>query len=179
MKVSSRLFWVLGVVLVALAIPFSAQAGDGQIKIGQTSSTTFPVILDKPGSYVLTSNLEVTTSGAAGVLILVNDVTLDLNGFAIIGDKGGGTESRGIDARGRRNITIKNGTVRNFLSDGVAVHELGAAPENQDQNSIIEKLKVSDNGFAGIVASYALVRDCVAADNSWTGIVVNSGTMPM
>ena len=57
MKVSSRLFWVLGVVLVALAIPFSAQAGDGQIKIGQTSSTTFPVILDKPGSYVLTSNL--------------------------------------------------------------------------------------------------------------------------
>ena len=174
MKIKSRIQLVLWAVLFVVAMSFSAYAADGQIKIGQTASTTFPIVIDQPGSYVLTSNLEVTP-GAIGILILSDDVTLDMNGFAIIGDKLGGNNSHGIDARLRRNINIKNGTVRNFFSAGVAINQT-AAPNASGRNSIIENVRVSGNGM-GIVANYCIVKDCVASENNADGIYVCSGSV--
>jgi parallel beta-helix repeat protein len=165
-------------LLFVLGTAFSVFAADGQVKIGQSSTTTFPVVIDKPGSYVVTSNLVVTTPGATGILILADDVTLDLNGFAVVGDKLGGNDSRGIEARLRKNITIRNGTVRNFFSDGVAIHYTAHSdPDNPGRNSIIEKLRVSENGFSGIVSSYGIIKDCVASNNGWFGIATNSGSI--
>lgn len=171
MKIKSRIQLVLWAVLFVVAMSFSAYAADGQIKIGQTASTTFPIVIDQPGSYVLTSNLVVSTTNVIGILIAVDNVTLDLNGHALIGPGigSGGIDARGIDARFRKNITIKNGTVGGFQSDGIAL-------QVNSTNNIVKDIKAYNNGLAGIVVTNAIVTNCTANSNSW-GIASKSSTV--
>ena len=72
-----------------------ALAVDGVIEINQAAALAggitpcdapgFPVTISQPGSYRLTSNLIVPDAATNGIQITANDVTLDLNGFSIIG----------------------------------------------------------------------------------------------
>jgi len=39
------------------------------MKIGQTASTTFPIVISQSGSYVLTSNIVVSTTDVNGIEI--------------------------------------------------------------------------------------------------------------
>src|SRR2546426_476732 len=74
--------------------------------------SVIPTNLSVPGSYYLTTNLTQTTN-AAGITIGASDITLDLNGFALIGTNG---TADGITHASipRTNICIRNGTVRNW-----------------------------------------------------------------
>jgi len=76
---------LLVVLLFVTAIPFQTYGADGQRKISQTPSTTFPIVINQSGSYVLTNNLAVTDPNLDAIEIIVNDVTLDLNGHMIQG----------------------------------------------------------------------------------------------
>src|SRR3954454_9857343 len=65
-------------------------------------------IINAPGSYYLSGDIT-GVAGKSGILINADSVTLDLNGFALIGG-GSGT---GIAVTSlERNLTIRNGTVR-------------------------------------------------------------------
>lgn len=55
MKDKLKIQLALWAMLFVVAVCFSAHAADGQVKIGQTPSTTFPIVIDQPGSYMLTS----------------------------------------------------------------------------------------------------------------------------
>src|SRR3954468_7937478 len=80
--------------LVAIT-PTVASAVDGIILIDQNKAMTgnvtpgdapgFPVSITQPGSYRLTTNLIVADPNTNGIEISANHVTIDLNGFAIIG----------------------------------------------------------------------------------------------
>lgn len=80
--------------LIAAALIASGHAAFAQAVINQNLATAggvtpgdtagFPVTLSQPGSYKLTSNLFVP-EGSTGVQIAAANVTLDLNGFSIIG----------------------------------------------------------------------------------------------
>ena len=83
MKGKSKIQLALWALLFMVAIPISAYGVDGQIKIAQTAGTTFPITINEPGSYVLTSNLIVATGNA--ININADNVTLDLNGHTIHG----------------------------------------------------------------------------------------------
>lgn len=84
--------WILGMIAVLAATP--AAAGDGKIEINQaralvggiipTDSPGFPVSIGK-GSYLLTSDLVVPDENTDGILVLDDDATIDLGGFAIRG----------------------------------------------------------------------------------------------
>ncbi len=70
----------------------------------------------------LTANVGPCTRG----ITIVNDnVTLDLNGFGIIGRQGRMDEGAGILIAGRRNVTVKNGRIT-FWDAGIAVEGGGA-----------------------------------------------------
>ena len=97
--------------------------------------SSLPFVITSSGSYYLTTNL----TGANGVLILVDDVTLDLNGFTLLGTTNSGN---GI-AGGVNNISIRNGTVRNWGSHGVNL--------TNSSNCRLVDLRVADNGLAGLV----------------------------
>ena len=83
MKGKSRIQLVLWALLFVVTMSFSAYGADGQIKIGQTVSTTFPVVINQPGSYVLTSNI-VVPPGTDGIVIQVSNVTINLNETALL-----------------------------------------------------------------------------------------------
>lgn len=125
------------------------------------------LIISAPGSYYLTGNV----TGEAdkhGISIQASDVTLDLNGFAVIGGSVAGT-IYGIHVTAatpaRSGITVRNGSVRGWRGGGV--HALAAT-------IWAEKLGVSDNlgaftipNPAGIAAGNgSMIKDCVATGNA-------------
>ncbi len=114
-------------------------------------------IISTPGSYYLTGNVT-GEPDKHGISIQADDVTLDLNGFALV--SGGAGAFRGIDVpTAQKNVAIRNGTVRGWAGGGVRADTVVGA--------LIEKVLASDNtGATGIfVGLGGLVRDCVANAN--------------
>src|SRR5512144_2121034 len=68
-----------------------------------------PVTIAAPGSYFLTSNINV--AGATAVIITASNVSLDLNGFTIAGNL---TNFGIVMGNNTLNIVVRNGTIRNF-----------------------------------------------------------------
>jgi hypothetical protein len=135
-------------VLTFVLIPAWAFAVDGVVLINHASvmaSGGYPYMITQPGSYRLSGNLTVPNS-TEGIRIVTDNVTIDLNGFAIIGSRvppGDGIVA-GTDApaQGYYNITIRNGTIRGMGND--AIHILG-------DNVVVEDVRVRDNIASGIV----------------------------
>src|ERR1700760_4561283 len=75
---SSSLYAVDGVVLID-----QNHALAGNITPGDTPG--FPVTITQPGSYKLSGNLTVADANTTAIVIASDYVTLDLNGFSIIG----------------------------------------------------------------------------------------------
>jgi parallel beta-helix repeat protein len=123
-------------------------------------------IISQPGSYYLSANIT-GVAGKSGIQIAAESVTLDLNGFQLIG---GGTGA-GIAVSGiRRNLAIRNGTIRNWSADGVAAG-LGVF-------SLYENLRIykngSVNGVGLLFGGGSIVRGCVSSYNVGNGF--NSST---
>ena len=120
-----------------------------------------------PGSYYLTRNI---TASAAGVGIRINsdNVTLDLNGFTLTG---GATSTHAIAVQTaiRRNIVIRNGTIRDWPGRGI---DAGFAVAGE-----ISHINFYNNGGGGIDGtsggggSSLLVTDNVLYNN---GLVANA-----
>ena len=119
-------------------------------------------IISQPGSYYLTTNLA-GVSGKNGIEIAANNVTLDLNGFALQGGSGSGY---GIIIPGAQtNITVRNGTISRWGEAGVF------SESNSSLNMVFERLNVSANGGDGIqVNGPGVVRDCNFQNNLDSGI---------
>ena len=75
----------------------------------------FPVSITRPGSYRLTTNLRTPTGPA--IEIVADNVTLNLNGFSIIGSNIW-PSGAGITGNDRKHVRIHNGSVVGF-SDGL------------------------------------------------------------
>ena len=132
-------------------------------------------IITNSGSFYLTTN--VTASSAKnGIRILADNVTIDLNGFGL---DGAGVGNYGIITPlflpHHRNITVRNGSVRNWLFQGIDL--------SFSQNILLEKIHVSNNGGSGIATGEnSVVRDCAAYTNATialaaAGIGVNAGSV--
>ena len=131
----------------------------------RTPISAIPITLNNSGSYYLTTNLTQTNS-ASGITISANDVTIDLNGFALIGTN---STAAGITRGGfsRTNIRIRNGTVRNW-ANGVNMTGGGLVR--------LEQLTVSSNSRDGVTATGpALIADCSFTENGGHGIDVFGG----
>ncbi len=118
--------------------------------------TNHTFIISTPGAYYFTGNLT-GEMGKNGISIQANDVTLDLNGFALI--SGGTDQMIGISFGGASaNCTIRNGCVRGWGFRGV---DAGSKPVR------VEKLRLSGNGEIGLQASSgSIIEDCVATQNT-------------
>ena len=100
--------------------------------------------ITQPGSYYLTGNVN-GPSGFNAIEIASVDVTIDLMGYAVLGVAGSLT---GIDSTiNASNLTIRNGTVRGWGSGGTNI-----AVSSFEHNRLIEHIRASSNGGAGISA---------------------------
>jgi parallel beta-helix repeat protein len=141
-------------------IPINAQTCPGG------SAYTYGVL--SPGSYYLTGNL----AGEPGksVIRVGDNVTIDLNGFAIIGGAGSlvGIDGRVSDAE---EVTIRNGVVRSCGGAGIEM-------DGESYGWVVENVHAVANGGAGIaLARHSIVRNCRAIGNMGTGFQAQWGSL--
>ena len=134
----------------------------------RTAITNVPYTISQPGSYYLATNL---TSGATGIVIGTNGVTLDLMGFTLSGDRSGLGHGIHLNAPGDApvlDVVVRNGSIRGF--------SYGVQAKNS-RNGRFEDLAVFSNlyygikldGVGGACDGNALVR-CALRGNGYAAI---------
>ncbi|HEX4911119.1 MAG TPA: right-handed parallel beta-helix repeat-containing protein [Permianibacter sp.] len=165
------------------ASPF-ALAVDGVVLIDQGRALAgnvtpgdapgFPVSITRSGSYRLSSQLVLPANRNINGIEISNNatITLDLNGFAIVGPCGPALEPRPCDGKGGTGIgvvtlgsldgaDIKNGTIRYMASDGV----------NIASNTRLEQVRlIKNSGNGATLGRGSLVINCSIGDNYGHGI---------
>jgi parallel beta-helix repeat protein len=158
---------LLLVLSVSALIP--AWAVDGVIEINDArvkkNNGNYPFVISQSGSYRLTGNL-MPALGQVAISITVNDVTLDLNGFAIIGP-GAGTASGVTVMASQTNITVRNGTIKSMGGTGIIAGNFAR----------VEKVQLINNLGSGVfVASFSTVSGNIVSGNGLGGISVGQGS---
>ena len=122
----------------------------------------------QPGSYYLTGNIT-GIAGKIGIELAASGVTLDLNGFDLVGvpSSNGGVV---VSVAGTHDIAVVNGAVRNWTAGGVF---LGGV-----NNTRLTDLLVGGNNFFGIrTGDNAVVTGCIVYDNALAGLSVESSAV--
>ncbi len=143
-----------------LAFAASAGAVDGTIEINQAkvmAAGGFPYTITANGSYRLTGNLTVSAA-KDGIDVLANYLTIDLNGFSILGPGNSVTTVTGINASASKGITVENGTVNDF---GVGV--------NVGFFGIVRNVHADQNGDGIQVGDNTVVEGCTANNSTTVG----------
>ncbi len=124
-------------------------------------------VISQPGSYYLTGNI-VGVAGKHGIVIgNVIDVTIDLNGFRLVGVAGSLDGVSGVS--NGVNVTVRNGIINSWGQDGI---DLAGTRGGQ-----IENVTAYNNGIAGIKAGAAYsVSHCSANNNASAGISTGETT---
>jgi hypothetical protein len=155
------------VALLVLSLTAAAFATDGCIEINQAKVLAalgvFPYIANQPGCYRLTGNLTVP-AGKHGIIVIADNVTVDLNGFAIV-SAGASSSNAGIFATAD-NCTVYNGTVKGFTT-GVLIAT----------NARVEKVRSISNVLEGIQMEGGIAVGNTLVGNGDHGLVYynNSG----
>lgn len=167
----------------------------------RTDVVTLPIGLNgaysitQPGSYYLTANL-VGGAAISGIEIKTNNVTIDLNGFALIG--AGGIRGICVNGTGFQRIAVRNGRVTGYYSGIDCASVLGT-----NNNVTVEDVQVVGFGGTGkgitcgeglqvrrcqisgfspsssaaiIAGSAAQISDCLVQSN-YAGIMVGSNSV--
>jgi hypothetical protein len=153
----------------------------------------FPVTISATGSYRLSGNLTVPDKNTTAISInnTAAAVTIDLNGFSIIGpvscqldinQPGNPTvcddaaddpsifgPGVGIRSLASEALTVKNGTIRGM--GRFALFQSGGA------YVIVESLHARENGLGGIWPSSGTVVNCTVTFNGDHGIIINAGVI--
>lgn len=116
------------------------------------------------GSYYLTANVA-GVSGKYGIGIQSSDVTLDLNGFSVIGTSSS-LEGIYVHSPGYANVTVRNGVISGWTQSGEVGIFLG-------QYATFEHLRVSGNYIGVLAFDGGIVRDCQVSGNQLRGIEVD------
>jgi hypothetical protein len=163
-----------------LALAPSALAVDGTVLINQATSVSglpgcahsgFPITICQSGSYKLSGNLTVADANTTAISITADNVTLDLNGFSILGPTvcvgrpvtscsptGSGNGVAGVIQRG---ITVVNGSVRGMGGEGINIGDA----------SSVKNVHAASNGDNGISVSGGTVSGNTATGNGLNGII--------
>ncbi len=154
------------------------------------SPATLPITITAEGSYYLTTNIVAPAGHTdSGIIVNASNVTIDLNGFELAGVTG---SVSGISVGvGSSNITVRNGTIRNWGSNGIdgvgnarmrieSVRAIsnGGTGFFLDAGTVALNCTTFGNGSSGIVTSaHSLIRDCEASANGVFGFNAGSGSV--
>ena len=159
-----------GVVLIS-----HADALAGNVTPGDTAG--YPITINRSGTYRLKSNLA-PTAGKSGFFVQANEVTLDLNGFAMTGSATAVDGVSGAEIVAFKNLTVMNGTIRNFGQDGVLFAGPGLRVENMrviaNRRYGINELYLNASPKTGKEDGHAIIRNNVIMSN-FQGITCQSG----
>jgi hypothetical protein len=171
----------LGIACLAL-LAAPVLAVDGVREINQVCADTtgcfagdaagMPVTITLPGSYRLTGSLLRPSVNTHGVVISASDVTLDLNGFQIVGT----TSCSGVPVSCAspgtgRGVTVTADSVSGVLVRNGSVRGSGEAGVYLGRASRVEDVRVASSGGDGIrIADFSRVLRCEVTDSGVRGI---------
>jgi hypothetical protein len=145
----------------------------------RTPISSVPITISVPGSYYLTTNVNVSSGNA--ITIATNGVTLDLNGFTISSTAASGA-GYGILITSLRNITIANGIIQgNVTNNGSGVYSgngfaygIYYAGSSAPVNVQVSHVSVSgclDHGIYLGISDSTVVESCTVRTLGSYGIV--------
>ncbi|RMD65839.1 MAG: hypothetical protein D6824_01930 [Planctomycetota bacterium] len=154
---------------------------------GDNDATPSLFKITEPGSYYLTNDI-VGEAGKHGVEITASDVTLDLNGFSLVGVPGsldGVHVSAAVEG-----VTIRNGAAHDWGGAGISgffarraiverirAHNNGGLGIRVGDSSVVQACVVRSNGSSGVLTGTACsVVDTVADTNTGNGLFVGAGS---
>lgn len=161
MHTQTTLIYLLLLLLLGASAPaFAAVTAINQTKaingnVTPGDAAGFPVTLSRRGSYRLDGNLTVPNENITAINVTANNVSIDLNGFAILGPTvctGSPVTScsrptgsgNGVNAPSRTGTVVINGQVRGLGNIGL----------NLGTDSRVEGVTALSNGNIGIVATF-------------------------
>jgi parallel beta-helix repeat protein len=163
-------------ILALVGLAGTASAVDGVREINQTCAVNdgcfsgdtggWPVTINSPGSYRLTSDLYTVSTRVTAVEIKVRGVTLDLNGFEITCNPPGvfclisGSAGYGVDASEQDDVTVRNGRISGRGTYGIFA---------RDRARIEDLIVLSAGGQSA--SGIAVGSECLVTGNT----VKNSG----
>jgi hypothetical protein len=196
---------LIGVVLFgaprAGAIDGVVDLNQARALLGQLSESDtagFPITISKPGSYRLTSNLVVENAFTDAIAVQANDVTIDLNGFSIVGPTScseppvlctpTGIGVGVLSDLEAENVAVIDGVVRGMGFSAVLLHDRarvervratsnGANGIQVDEGSAVVESSAYTNGGDGIrTLRDSEVIGCIASLNGANGIETGDGS---
>jgi hypothetical protein len=113
-----------------------------------TVISSIPTTIRTQGVYCLKGNLPGSLSVGSAITVATNNVTIDLNGYKLgNGAAGSDNLASGIYAEGRKNITVRNGTIRGFFRGIFFYDSSGIAASG---GHLLEDLRLEGNLFCAI-----------------------------
>ncbi len=159
--------------------------------IGDPSPSLFKIT--QPGSYYLTGNVT-GVIGKHGIEIASGGVTIDLGGFDLSGVAGMGSFSGIVlTVISAPNITIKNGSVRDWGNNGIALNlslssnalvsdvhasgNVGNGIQSTLPGTVLSRCTASGNGNIGLYAGVgSTMSNCTASGNGNGGLYASGGS---
>jgi hypothetical protein len=122
-------------------------------------------IISRPGSYVLNRNIVNARAGVDSVHVTASNVTIDLQGFAIMSTNS--STGVGINSSGVSNVIIRDGTISGQGGAGISA----------GNTTSISDLVVSGNGGSGIsCGAGCLISNNVVQGNAGAGMIFLDNT---
>ena len=148
----------------------------------RTPIESLPYIINAPGSYYFTKNLQFTATSGDALRITSPNVTLDLNGFTL--SSTAGVTGKGIFVTGGlNNIVIKNGNIAGNstvfptaiggFENGINADASSGIPFGAFRNLTVEAMQVSGCRNYGILVYYGTVTHCTVGANGSDGLIAS------
>jgi len=128
--------------------------------------------------YCLNSTLSYTVPQGTAIVVASNNVTIDLNGHALLGSGNAVSTTNGIKSRNRKNVTIKNGSIQKFYR-GVYLEDT----TNNAGGHLVKNIHFKENLFLGahlegpsnVVKENRFEDTGGSSDSAWSGGVFFNG----
>lgn len=158
---------MLGIALAwpARGEPLAPPGGSVQAT-GATQIFELPFTIVEPGSYRLARDIVMTAPGT-GIDIQASGVTLDLGGHVLDGDNVGGDA---IFSNSTNDVTIRNGSIANWLGSGVIGPTSPIVVEDM-------QFRMMGGNAIALFFSSAQVRRCAVESVSVNGVAVGEGSL--
>jgi hypothetical protein len=147
---------LVSLCLTLVLIGFSRAPAHAQTRLAVPLSGS-TIKITKAGSYFLDANINTKLIVLPVILVTVSNVTINLNGFSIIGPGGTAGTATGISANlGVSNVTIVNGTITRMHGTGIVLRS----------NSAVSGVELINNAVDGL--------DCISSSPSPSACLVTS-----